>query len=885
MSDRWQRLSQHLDDLFDLDPAAREARLEQIGSDDAALAAELRRLVAVDQRSGVLDHGVVRAAPTAMSELAGVNDELVHAVAGKRLGPWRLVERIGRGGMGEVWRGERVDDFEQQVAIKLIRPLLDSPQLRERFSRERRILARLDHPNIARLLDGGIAEDGTPWYAMEFVRGMHLLRYAVQSQLDTRARIELLLQVCDAVAHAHSLLVVHRDLKPANILVDAQGRARVLDFGIARLLDDTADERLTGTGMQVFSTAYAAPEQIRGEPVGTAADVFALGAVLYELLTEEVPHPRRSGARERLLTGLASETAPLPSRALRERASTGERSRTLRDVVGDLDTIVATALQPEAARRYVGAAQLADDLRRWLDGRPIAAQPDSGSYRLRKFVARHRFAVGSASAVLLALVAGLGLALWQASVARDQARRADTEAQRANAEAARAEREAAQALALTARVRKVKEFFLSGFIQADPIRREREAPVTVKEAFDALLERARTELADDPVLQADVFDDFGEVRVNQGRFDEAKPLLEQALAVAEREFGPTHPVVAETLQNQGVVAFYEGRQPEAIALIERAVAILEADDGGDPLALANVLNSQASLLGSLGHTERAITVTTRALELYRAEDPEHANVIGTVVNLATLHSNAGRLDESDALLKEAVASTLKRHGEQSAALVPVYTTLAATAFMRGDPKAEADYTERALSAARANFPDAHPWTASALVERGAQIARAGDAPRGEALIREGVEMYDELESAEVVTALRRLAIAQRSNHDDPGALASLQRAHARCVEHDSPEGPLCMTIRANRASMLARTGKADEALREADIALAALRSDASRYSEQGQAMEARAAAFEAMGRKDEARAELDAVIALLSKNFGPTHSETRRAQRARDRLD
>ena len=883
---RWQQLSGLIDELFELDASERARRLDLIETGDADLARELRRLLAADEHSGLLDAGVARAAPTVMSELARADvPASPRAEAGKRLGHYRLVERVGSGGMGEVWRGERVDDFEQSVAIKLIRPLLDSVQLRERFARERQILARLDHPNIARLLDGGVNEDGTPWYAMEFVRGSHIVRHVEAQALDTRARVELLLQVVDAVAHAQSLLVVHRDLKPSNILVDAQGRARVLDFGIARLLDDSAEAQLTGTGVRVFSPAYAAPEQIRGTAVGTAADVFALGAVLFELLTGQVPHPQRSASPDRLIAALDLEGAPRPSDALKHAEQARTTRSTARELAGDLDTIVATALQPEAARRYAGAAQLADDLRRWLDGRPIAAQPDTAGYRMRKFVARHRLAVGSASAVLLALIGGLGLALWQASVARDHAARADVQAALATSEAARAEREATQARALAGRVKHAKEFFVSAFFQADPMRRASEGPVTVDAAFDALLERAHTELANDRVLQADVLDDFGEIRANQGRFDEARELFDRALAVAEREFGPNHPAVAESLLNLAFVANFRGDEPAARSLVERAVAILEADDGGDPLALANALNSHASTVAASGDTEAALPIARRSIDLYRQHGPDSPQRIGALTNLGTMLSNASDLDASDAALNEAVAAIEAQQGQDAATLWPVLTSLAANAYIRGDAAQEAAYTERALAIARASFPGAHPWKASAMVDRGLQVSRGGDWRRGEAMMREGIAIYDELGSPDVVAALRQLAIAQRSHDDNTGALSSLERAYTTCLQHARESHLLCLAIRANRALLMARTGNPTQALAEADAALAGLLGDSTRYSEQGQAMEARAAALDALGRRPEARAELDAVIALLAKNFGPEHPETRRVRAARSRLD
>jgi serine/threonine protein kinase len=887
---RWQRLSGLLDELFDLETAARERRLAQLEAEDATLAAELRRLLAADDAAGLLDAGVVRAAPTVMSQLSEPAATTPPTEAGKRVGHYRLVERVGSGGMGEVWRGERVDDFEQQVAVKLIRPLLDSPQLRERFARERRILARLDHPNIARLLDGGVAEDGTPWYAMEFVRGSGIVSHADARALDARARVELLLQVCGAVAHAHSLLVIHRDLKPSNILVDEQGRARVLDFGIARLVDEDADVRLTGTGVRVFSPAYAAPEQIRGESVGTAADVFALGAVLFELLTGLVPHPGRSTAPDRLIASLEHEGAPRPSDALRTTgAGTTSGARTTRnprDLAGDLDTIVATALQPDPARRYAGAAQLADDLRRWLDGRPIAAQPDTAGYRMRKFVARHRIAVGSASAVLLALVAGLGLALWQANVAREHAARADVEATRANAEAQRAEREAQSARAQTARVKKVKDFLMQTFVQADPLRRTQDSPTTVAEALDSALARIDAELADDPALQADLLDDFGEIRAAQGRFEDSQALLDRALAIAEAEHGQDHPAVAETLLNLGALANYRGKDLDGAEPLERALAILERDDGGDPLQLANALNSMATIHQMRGDNRHAREVIERSVAIFRRHAPQHAGLRIALTNLAMLYSNENMYAEAEALLLEAIASVEKDLGPSSAHLWPNLFTLGDIQYALGRPDDELRTHERALAVARENYPGDHPWTASSLIEVGSIHARRDRMKQGEPLMREGIAMYQRLDSPIAITGRRRLAIALRSDGRAQEALEEMSAAWDTCIARDLRQQQTCIVIRANRAHMLALHGQGDTALREADAALAALAELGDGLaSEVGQARQARAAALAALGRRDEAFALQDQVIADLGESFGADHQETLNAISARKRLE
>ncbi len=406
------RALSEFDDLIELADTARAARLAQLQLSDPELAADLIKLLRADaDPSGVLDRGV-----EAIAEgVVGV-DAVPTAVAETHVGAFTLVRPIGRGGMGEVWLAERREGaFVQQVALKLLKRGMDSDALIARFVRERRILAELSHPHIARFIDGGVSDDGRLYYAMDYIDGVDLLMHAQQRRLDVRDRVRLLVDVCDAVAHAQSRLVVHRDLKPSNILVDLNGQPRVLDFGIAKLLGDSASgEALTISGTFLMSPQYAAPEQIVGEPISTSTDVYALGIILFELLTGERPHLRPSQSLQAMALQVRTEQAVAPSTLLRRGVSGvrgADTARARRDISGDLDTIVLTALQREPVRRYAGAAALADDLRRWLSARPIAAQPDSGGYRLRLFVARNQLAVGSAVAVFLALLAGLGMAV------------------------------------------------------------------------------------------------------------------------------------------------------------------------------------------------------------------------------------------------------------------------------------------------------------------------------------------------------------------------------------------------------------------------------------------------------------------------------------------
>ena len=862
--ERWHEASRLFDELVELDGEVRAARLATLVAHDADLARDVVGLLAADERSGgLLDAGVARASPTlagALAQTPEAPDE-----SGTTLGAFRLQRLLGRGGMGEVYLAERtLGDVRQPVAIKLLKRGMDSNELLRRFAQERRILAQLGHPHIARFLDGGIAPDGRPYFAMEFVEGRDIVRDARERGLDARARVALLAQVCDAVAYAHSRLVVHRDLKPSNILVDANGQPRVLDFGIAKLLGDSDDATITGTGARVMSPAYAAPEQILGEPAGTATDVYALGVVLFELLTGVLPH-RRSGAPEALARALESETIERPSDVART-----QRGRGSRELAGDLDTIVLTALRREPERRYATAAAFADDLRRWLDGRPVAARADSAMYRFSKFVRRHRAGVAAAGLVLVALVAGLALALWQAGIAREQARRADTEAQRA-------EREAAVAKESLDRSKRVKEFLISVFLQEDPLRRDARGALTMAQAFEDAKSRIDTELADDPKLRTDLIDDFGEITAGKGDFAGAKQLFERSLALAEQTYGPNHPAVAESLVNLGVVSAMQGHVVDGEPLLVRAVAILEPHAASEPFGLANALSALSNVRHEQGNEDAAIALLERVLAIERAARKPGDVPIAALQNLATALIEANRTKEAEGHVRESMAAIEVRYGAQSTQMIPSLWSLELLLYREGRYEEERKAIGERLAIARATFPGDHPWIAAALAELGEAEARDGE-PAGEARVREGVEMFERLGRPDA-RALGSLARAQARDGRDAEALANADRAIAACVDTGTTGNKICLGIRNLRAITLARMGKAEQALGEADAVLADVRKAFDiPIVELADAHTARATALAALGRRDEAVAAGRDAIAVNERIYGTGHPIVRRAR-------
>ena len=409
---RWARLAELFDAAVALGAAERGALLA--GIDDAPLRSELERLLAADAQVGVLDRPLVEVASAVQAD----GDALV----GRDIGHWRVVEILGRGGMGAVYRAARADGaYTQDAALKLIGIGVDSQAARERFRRERQILASLRHPNIAMLLDGGVSVDGTPYLAMELVEGERIDTYCDARRLSVGERLRLMLQVLAAVQHAHQRLIVHRDLKPSNILVTADGLVKLLDFGIATALDVSG--AATATRDRPLTPDYAAPEQLEGQPVTTATDVYALGLVLAELLAG----PRaKAGARTQPVSLAAFAThADATSIAAARAVQPRQLARLLR---GDLDTVVQRALAPEAARRYPSAAALATDIEQWLAGRPILARPDSWLYRTRTFVRRNRVGVALSALAIVALLAATVFSVQQARIARDAARDAEARA-------------------------------------------------------------------------------------------------------------------------------------------------------------------------------------------------------------------------------------------------------------------------------------------------------------------------------------------------------------------------------------------------------------------------------------------------------------------------
>ncbi|HWS25302.1 MAG TPA: serine/threonine-protein kinase [Xanthomonadales bacterium] len=714
---RWAQVSSWFDQLIDLSAAAQELALAELAKRDAELAAEVRAMLIADARTqGVLEQREEVLAPVA-------------AQANPEFGPsWRVQHLLGRGGMGEVWLAQRHQgDVVQTAAVKLLKRGMDSEALLQRFLQERRILAKLNHPAIASLLDAGVTPDGRPYLAMDYICGEPLTTFARAQGLGLEARLRLLAEVARVVDYAHRQLIVHRDLKPSNVLVDADGHPHLLDFGIAKVLGDDTDELvLTATGVRVLSPAYAAPEQVRGEEVGVAADVYGLGVLLYQLTAGRLPH-RRSGRMEMLAQEVTGERATRPSVAAAELENSTELpaltervgwSRRLR---GDLDTLILKAIHPEAERRYASAAALAEDIDRFLAGRPIRARPDSRGYRMHKFIRRHRLGVIAASIALAGLLAGLALALWQAERAQLAARAAEEARVQVEREFARSE---------ATKDFLVRSLDLAGLYQSG--RR-----LSVDDLMLAMAERVDTELAEQPSAQGELRVVIGQSLLELGQPERGLALAERGRAqLAALNPQPT-PLMAKVLTKIAILKRKSGDYPGAEAAVLESMAILDRLPGDQRLSrlenrtvLDYVLALRGNWPAALANGEARLV---ERMELLGGDDP------GLAVDYNNVAVAYARMDRyADALAAYARCEELLVAGG-----------LADSARMAGVERGRAtlfgrlgkfDVAQAALARAdqlrRRNLPPEHPDQRDTALGSAVLARLSGDAQRSQQRLSE-----------------------------------------------------------------------------------------------------------------------------------------------------
>ena len=741
---RWGEIKEILHTAMNLSSEERSEFLDRVCGEDDRLRGEIEAYLRPDPlRFAALDHPVF-----GFQEL-GKQD-----LTGKQIDQYRLLTELGRGGMGVVYLAVRADDvYNKQVAVKILKWDQDIEYIFRRFLRERQILANLDHPFIARLLDGGTTEDGLPYYVMEFVKGKPIHDYCNDRNFTVRQRLDLFQRVCDAVQYAHQNLVVHRDLKPGNILVNEEGEPRLLDFGIAKLLAEEpfSHSRLTVTGVRAMTPQYASPEQIRGEPITTAADIYSLGVLLFELLTGRLPFQFQNKTDPEMQHIFRRDAPPPPSsvaarRGTPDQTHAARESKAIADyrgsdhaklsgiLSGDLDKIVLMALRGEPERRYASAEQFSQDIDYYLNGFPVRAEKDTFRYRSIKFIKRRRFALTGFAMAFTILLGALFLSIFQNKTIIAQRDRVQKEKERMTL---------------------ISEFLVDLFELSDPYQAADET-VDARLLLDKAFMEIENELARDPETRAALMSNLGRIYTNLGIADKAEPLLSHALAARKRFLGENHPDVAQSYDHLARLALLDGRYAEAETLFSRALSILAAHPKSDPLVMAAIQSGRGGafmLLSRFDDAERDFQAVYQVQIRYYHDD--HPELATTLHALAELYSRWKKYPEAEHFLEKTLGMRERLYAPGHALIGETLSNWGKTCLLQEKYDEAEAFLRRALDIQEKTLGADHPVTAVTLAHLAGVFNRR-----------------DQYDQARVLMA-RSLAIKEKVHGDENPSVAAV----------------------------------------------------------------------------------------------------------------
>lgn len=759
--DQWQAVAPYLNQALGMPEEQRGEWLAVLEKENPAVAALLKELL--DEHRALDEEGFLEEHPFPLRSTAGM--------AGQTVGAYTLVSQIGQGGMGSVWLAQRSDGrFERRAAVKFLSIALAGPDGEKRFKREGTILGRLTHPHIAELLDAGVSATGQPYLVLEHVEGEHIDRYCDQRKLGVEARVRLFLDVLAAVAHAHTNLIVHRDIKPSNVLVSKDGQVKLLDFGIAKLMEgDGAGEAatlLTRDGGPL-TPEYAAPEQVTGQPVTTATDVYALGVLLYVLLTGQHPvgGDRRSPAS---LVKAIAETEPLrPSEVLSEavasqRSATPEKLR--RQLRGDLDTIVGKTLKKNPQERYVSVTAMVADLQRYLNHETISARPDTIRYRAAKFVRRNRVALASAAAVALVLVAAAVISI-RAGI--------------------RANREAAVAEAVNDFLQNDLLAQAGASVQSGP-KGKSDPDLKVRTALDRAAERIEGKFTNQPEVEASIRDTMGWTYMDLGLYPQARKQWERALELRRRVLGPDNPKTLKSLWGVGRIDYLQGRYAEAETLMSQALLAQHRVLGPEHRDTLESMNLLGSVYLDEGKYAQAETLGEQTLEIRkRVLGPEHPATLASMNNLAQAYFWEGKYPQAEALDVQTLETRKRVLGLEHPNTLSSMTILAGLYDQEGKyEQAEALYSQILEIRRRVLGPE-HPGTLASMNNLATAYVHEGKYAQAEELLSQTMDIRkrtlgpDHPDTAETSYNLGCIA-ARRGDKDQAIGLLS------QALEHGLP---------------------------------------------------------------------------------------------------
>src|SRR5216684_4049298 len=757
--ERWKKIERLCYSALDEEKSARAAFLEQACGEDEALRRAVELLLAQHEKDDnflespameVAAKHLARQADAVFSDpLAGAAldtsgldatypsaDTVVEltSVEQKSLGPYRLLQKLGEGGMGRVWLAEQTAPVRRRVAVKLIRVGRYDDEVLKRFQSERQSLAIMDHPSIAKVFDAGTTPDGQPYFVMEYVPGVPITNYCDQKRLNIRERMELFIKVCDGVQHAHTKAIIHRDLKPANILVtevDGKPLPRIIDFGLAKATTSLAPDEsmLTRLGSFVGTPGYMSPEQADTslQDVDTRTDVYSLGVVLYVLLTGSLPFDSKKNVHE-VLRQVREDEPPRPSTkiATDKKSSTGsaqnrgsEPRQLAKLLRGDLDWITMKALEKDRARRYGTPSEMAADITRYLQHEPVVARPASAGYRMRKYARRHRIAV----AVAIGLVAVLATF---AVAQRVQLQRTRLERDRANRERDRATR--------------ITDFMTGMFHVSDP-NEQRGNSVTAREILDKASSDIKTGLAKDPDAQAGMMQVMGEVYLNLGLFSRAKDLEQQSLDIRRRLLGPEHPDTLNSMSDLADALNHDGHYAEAVKLNRETLEIRRHVLGPENPDTLNSMDNLGDALWADGHYAEAEKVDRETLDLRRRVlGPEHPDTINSMNNLEVCLIYLGRYPEAEKLGRETLDLHRRVLGPENPQALRLMHNLAFVLSLEGRYTEAEKLDREALDLRRRVLGPEHPATLETMRDLSVDLSRERRYAEAEKLIGDTINL-------------------------------------------------------------------------------------------------------------------------------------------------
>jgi eukaryotic-like serine/threonine-protein kinase len=745
--ERWKQVREVLEAALDVSSKERAALLDDACMGDPALKQEVEELLAAYEED-FLEH----------TPLDEINRQLTKepSLEGQFIGPYKIIRELGQGGMGAVFLALRADDqYKKRVAIKLVKRGMDTDYVLSRFRHERQILASLDHPNIARFLDGGATENGLPYFVMEYIEGQPIDKYCDENRLTTIERLKLFQTVCSAVYYAHQNLVVHRDLKPSNIIVTAEGTPKLMDFGIAKLLNPNLYAQTlvpTALTQRLMTPDYASPEQVKGRSITTASDVYSLGVLLYELLTGHRPYQFKSYTQEEIERVICEEQPEKPSTAIGRVETTpspegatqimitpeqvsltreGQPDKLKKKLAGDLDNIVLMAMRKEPLRRYASVEQFSEDIRRHLEGLPCIARKDTFAYRAGKFALRNKIAVAVVAAFIILVVAS-------AVVILNQSIRAARERDKA---------------------KQVSAFLVELFNVSDP-GEARGNMITAREILDKGAQRIERELADQPEVQATLMSTIGQVYVKLGLYEAALPLYEKALQTRLETAGEESVEYAESLNYLGVLYNAKSDYPNAERLFRQALAIRRRVLGKEHIEVARSLGNLAHTLNGKGDTQEAEPLFREAIAMHRKVGGNE-QLATTLNNFALLLDNTGKYEEAEKLFKESLAMRRKLLGDDHPDVAGGINNLAGL-YRRTNalPAAEQLFNE-SLTIARKSLGAEHPMVATIMNNLAIVLSSMDKKQAAERLYRTSLEIrrkhFGE-ENIDVATSLNNLGL-------------------------------------------------------------------------------------------------------------------------------